>query len=315
MKKTLLTLALLACTIASQAQFVVSLHLNGLRPTTSTTTDLSTVYRKYNYDIEYPPENPSHPIYHFLGTTDSTVTSQDQYDADNYLALGGGLKIGYQVQRFQFGISGNFNWHYTYNDQDAARYISNNPNCDVTSLKGQAQLEDTMILDDYVGWFKEYYTAFTIAPYLRVELVQSGDIAIFLETNGFFTKINKPRHHDFLDWYYHEMHSTIDTTFEVNRSTISYGALLTPGLSWQVSPNCLVDLYFDCLALGYRYTKSTVVDVIDEYDYTAEPRVLARRTTITTTSEDTNLGFDLNAAPMARRNYATWVRVGFSYTF
>lgn len=312
MKKTLLTIALLACAVAGQAQFVVSLHLNGMRPTLNQTTDYSTLYRQYNYEIENTPTGIS---YRFIGFTDSTVTDQKQYDADNYLALGGGAKIGYQIQRLQFGVSGTFNWHYTNADQDAARYMAANPNCDVFPLKKQAQLTDTMILEQYTGWFKEQFTSFTIAPYVRYELLQAGDLALFLEANAFFSKVNKPKHHDYLDWYYREMHGTIDTTFDVDHSTMSYGVLVTPGLSWQLSPNCLLDLYFDVLSIGYRYTKETTVDVIDEYDYTASPRVLSRRTTITTTLEDTHLGFDLQAAPMANRNYATWVRVGFSYTF
>lgn len=315
MKKILLTIALITCAVAGQAQFVVSMHLNGIRPTYNQSTDYSTLYHQYNVEVEYPPNDPSHPIYHFNGYNDSVVTSQQQYDADKYIALGGGLKIGYQVQRLQFGISGNFNWHYTTADQDAARYLRANPNCDINVLKQQAGLPDTMILEQYTGWLKEYYTSFTIAPYVRFEMLQAGDIALFVEANGFFSKVNKPKHHDYLDWYHKEMHHSIDTTFDVDHSTISYGALVTPGLSWQLSPHCLVDLYFDFLAIGYRYTKETTVDVYDEYDYTATPRVLSRRTTVTTTVEDTHLGFDLQAAPMSNRNYHTWVRVGFSYTF
>ena len=294
-----------------QAQFVVSLHLTGSMPDVSSSSDISTNYRKYNYEAPTGPgELPT-----LTGITDSVVTSQLDLTPDKYLALGGGLKLGYQFQGIQFGISGSFNWYYTHNDQDAARYMAANPNCDINVLQNQARLTDTMILEQYTGWFKEYYTSFTIAPYVRYELVQAGDIALFLEANGFFTKINKPQHHDYLDWYYHEMHSTIDTSFTVDNATVSYGALVVPGLSWQLSPHCLVDLYFDCLALGYRYTKNTTVDVYDVYDYTSTPRVLSRRTTVTTLTEDSNIGFDLNAAPTASRNYSTWLRVGFSYTF
>ena len=311
MKKILLTLALLSCAATIQAQFVVSLNLTGSKPDLSSSSDISTHYRNYNYEA---PTGPGEPPT-LSGITDSVVNSQMDLMPDKYLALGGGLKLGYQIQGLQFGISGSFNWYYTHNDQDAARYMNNNINCDVRPLQIQAQNPDTVLLQEYTGWFKEYYTAFTIAPYVRYELVQAGDIALFLEANGFFTKINKPQHHDYLDWYYHEMHGTIDTSFTIENSTISYGALVVPGLSWQISPHCLVDLYFDCLALGYRYTKNTNVDVFDVYDYTSEPRVLSRRTTTTTVTEDTNIGFDLNAAPTASRNYSTWLRVGFSYTF
>ena len=314
MKKVFFTLALLISSVAAEAQFVVSLHLNGSKPSYSNTLDLSKDYRTYNYS--FITQGPGGVVVGpFTGFTDSIVNDQQQYESDTYYALGGGLKVGYQVQRFQFGVSGSFNFFHTHANQDAARYMTANPNCDVTVLQQQALNMDTMLLEDFEGWFNEYYTSFSVSPYVRCELVQAGDVALFAEVNGFFTKVNRPQHHDYLDWYHHEMHHTIDTTFAVDQTAMSYGALVTPGLSWQLSPNCLVDLYFDFLAVGYRYTKRVDVNVIDEYDYTASPRVLARRTTITTTSEDTNIGFDINAAPMSSRNYSTWVRVGFSYTF
>lgn len=312
MKKTLLTIALLALAATGQAQFVVSMYLNGTKPTASSTTDYSTLYRQYNYDIETTPSGVS---YTFTGFTDSTATDQELFDADKYIALGGGAKIGYQVQRLQFGISGTFNWYYTHFDQNAARYLSNNPDCDIWVLKNQAAFPDSAILENYVGWFKEYYTSWSVAPYIRYELVQTGDLALFIEANGFFAKVNEPQHHDYLDWTYREMHGTIDTSFAVRHSTTSYGVVVIPGFSWQLSPHCLVDLYFDCLALGYRKTRDITVTEKNEFDETAYPRILSRKTTTTTTIESTNLGFDLNAAPMANRNYATWVRVGFSYTF
>lgn len=325
MKKTLLTIALLACAFAGQAQFVVSLYLNGNKPTFAQTTDQSTLYRLYNYkEVNTPnPDGSVTTTFEFEGFSDSTISYQDKYATDDYIALGGGLKIGYQYQRLQFGLAGTFNWSYSTADQNPARYLSNNPYCDVETLWMQARIDslnimnhtDSMILEDYQGWYKEYCTSFTISPYVRYEVLQAGDLALFVEANGFFTKINKPKHYDYLDWTYKEMHSTIDTSLEINRSTISFGALVTPGLSWQINPHCLVDLYFDFLSLGYRKTIATSVQVIDEYDYVTTPRVLSRRTTVTTTSEDTHIGFDLQAAPMAARNYRTWVRVGFSYTF
>lgn len=307
--------------LPANAQFVVSLHLSGSLPSYSQTTDYSTLYRNYIYEEENipAPGGGVTPVYHFRGYHDSTATSQNTLISDDYYSIGAGLKLGYQIQRLQFGISGSFHYHHTSASQDATRYLANNPNCDVQSLQRQAQASllnpDTVILDNYQGSFSQYYTSFTIAPYFRYEIVQAGDIAIFLEANAFYSKTNKPRHHDFLDWYYYEMHSTIDTTFDIDHQTVSLGALITPGLSWQLSPNCLIDLYFDCLALGYRNTTQTTVTVFDEYDYTASPRVLSRRTTTTVIDKSSHLGFDLNAAPTAKNNYSSWLRVGFSYTF
>lgn len=318
MKKTVLLSLLILSSyflLPVRAQFVVGLYLNGSKPNYSSTMDMNTTYHRYNY--EYITQGPGgESVGPFVGYTDSLVANkQYEYEDDAFFSVGGGLKIGYQWQGIQFGVSGTFNYFHTHADQDAARYMAANPNCDVNVLKTQSRLTDTMILNDYEGWFDEHYTSFSVSPYVRFELIQSGDIALFAEINGFYTKINKPKHHDYLDWYHHEMHHTIDTNYIVDNTTTSYGALVTPGLSWQLTPNCLLDLYFDFLAMGYRYTKSIDINVVDEYDYTASPRVLARRTTTTTVAEDTNIGFDLNAAPMSARNYSTWVRVGFSYTF
>ena len=165
----------------------------------------------------------------------------------------------------------------------------------------------------HTGWYKQYRTSYTIAPYIRYELIQLGDLTFFAELNGYYTKVNNARHHDFLDWYYREMHNTIDTSFVIPESSVSMGAKITPGLSWQLSPHCNIDLYLDVLAFTFDYTVLSKRTVIDEYDYTTLPRVLARRTTIDATTTSTEMGFAVTGSPLV--NNRNWIRVGFNYTF
>ena len=314
MKKLLITIALLAGALGAQGQFVVSLHLNGSIPNSTVTNTISKITSDYHYTPDYSVTPPSYTLDSV--TRHSVPVDQMELKSDPYLMLGGGLKVGYQIQRLQFGVWGSFNWVYTHNDQDAKRYLTNNPHINIHSLTRQANNLDTAIVDGYQGWFKEHYTYFTVAPYMRVELIQAGDVALFIEANGFYTKVNKPEHHDYLDWTYKEMHWTIDTSFTIDNTVMSYGLMLTPGLSWQLSPHCLLDLYFDFLALSYRYTKQEIITVKDEYNRDKEPWVLDKRTTITDIVEETDLGFDLDGAPtMHSRIGNTWVHVGLAFTF
>ena len=87
----------------------------------------------------------------------------------------------------------------------------------------------------------------------------------------------------------------------------------TPGMSWQLSKHCSLDLYLDILAIAYDNTKTTDIVVDDLYDETASPRILARRTTTTTVTTTNEMGFNVKGSPLL--NNKNWVRVGFNYTF
>ena len=290
MKKVLFILAFISMAALANAQFVISAQLGGsyfngfsssesIHQTVSPDTGIDTV------------------IYGF----------GDTVHFDKPLALSGGIKIGYQTRKMQFGIAAIFSFSHLHAEQTAAEYYAANPNTEVVKPSIAVRYKD------YVGWYKQYRTSYTIAPYVRYELIQLGDVTFFAELNGYFTKVNNAKHHDFLDWYYREMHNTIDTSFTIPESSTSLGAKIVPGLCWQLSPHCSVDLYFDIMAFSFDYTTVYKRTIIDEYDYTTLPRVLARRTTIDATTTSTEMGFAVTGSPLlSNRN---WVRVGFNYTF
>ena len=286
MKKILFTIALLACFSAARAQFVVSLQLGGN-------------YYKGGVASESLYEGPN-PL------TGNDTIIRDNWDThyDTPLTLTAGFKFGYQYNKFQFGLAGSFSYYHVSGEQTQQTYLANNPNTiDI----------DARPVDSLIATFDDTRTGFSIAPYLRRDLIVLGDVTFFAELNAYFTKVNNGKHHDFLDWYKYEMHHTIDTSFEVPLSSVSLGLKITPGLSWHLAPSCYVDLYFDVLSFAFDRTIISQRTVIDEYDTTTEPRVLGRRTTIDVTSTTDQIGFALSGSPLLQSR--NWVRVGFNYTF
>ncbi len=287
MKKALFTLALVSIAALGHAQFVISAQLGG------------------NYSNGGSSFESIRQTINPLTGNDTIIYGDGSSVFDTPLSLTGGIKVGYQTRKMQFGIAGSFSFNHTKVEQTAADYVAANPNTEAIDTRHE--------YDSLVGWFKQYRTSFTIAPYIRYELIQLGDLTFFAELSGYYTKVNQARHHDFLDWYYREMHHTIDTSFIIPENSTSIGAKITPGLSWQLTPHCFIDLYLDVLAFTFDRTVLFKRTVIDEYDYTTLPRVLARRTTIDATTTSTEMGFGVTGSPLvSNRN---WVRVGFSYTF
>lgn len=280
MKKILLTLSLVALAAVSQAQFVASLQLGG---NTS----------KGSYTIAKETRNNDTII----------ITPEIQDTVGTPISLTGGFKFGYQFGRFQAGVTGSFTWNHYYSKQSVDEYAQINDDFDISKPK-----------DDFVGWYTQKYTAYTIAPYFRCDLINFGDVTLFAELDFYYTKVNNPHRRDFIDWYQYEMHSTIDTNYEVVINSVSLGAKIVPGMTWQLSGHCSVELYLDFMAFCYDRTTNNSITVVDEYDYTALPRILARRTTTTVDQVVTEMGFGVTGSPLLS-NDRNWVRVGFNYTF
>lgn len=290
MKRLFIIISLLAFTTVANAQFLVSANIGGYYSNGSSTADAT-----------------------FLGftptMTDTSYTIPTVFDTmDNMLNVTGGFKFGYQFGRLQIGISARISWSRANGGQTPDEFFVNNPSQYQYDVYAHYPEHDNP-----QGWFVQQQISYSIAPYARYELINFGDVAFFAELSGYFTKVNKPLRHDYVEWSNLEMHSTIDTTYNIEQDGHSFGASIIPGLSWQLSPHCYIDLYLDVLALTFDKTNLTTVTVKDEFDYTATPRVLARRTTTTYTTSSTDLGFGITGSPLlTNRN---WVRVGFNYTF
>lgn len=298
MKKTLLTLAFIALITTVNAQYVVSVQLGGSYSTGSMT----------------PTPTTHTGISRLTGADTIFFIPNDTITMANPLGLTGGFKFGYQVGRTQFGLSASFSWNHYKSDMspnDYYQYISgysDSPFFVVTPGR-------IPNIKDWTGWYKWQQSSFTIAPYLRYELIQMGDVAFFLELNGYYKRSFQAKRHDYVDFEWLEMRNTIDSTYRIPDSSTSLGVKLTPGLSWQLTPHCYVDLYLDVLAISYDKTTHNHVHTFEMWDVIAEPNVIARREEVSTSTTTTVLGFDFNGSTVHSPANRSWVRVGFNYTF
>ena len=292
MKKTLLIITLMALAATVNAQFVVSAQLGGSYSLGSTT--------------------PAATFYgHTPAGTDSIAPlPTDTLTHQNPLNLTVGFKFGYQTGRIQFGIAASYSFSRLRSDMYPNEF---NQNHIMPDYRNPLKPNNPNV--DYEGWYVQHQSSFMVAPYLRYEAIQVGDVAFFLELNGYYSRTFQPIRHDFADWYCFDMHHTIDTTYHVLDSAHAFGVKLIPGLSWQLSPNCYIDLYFDLLAISLDKTVQKITEINDEYIFTSGSPTLANRTIIRTTKSETNLGYMAKGiTPLCPANN-NWVRVGINYTF
>ncbi len=283
MKKFLTILsAVVALAGSARSQFVVSAHLGG-----------SYTKAGGSWALE-------HHTFDSLNTVFDTTAA---YSNPIPINLTGGLKFGYQVRRLQFGISGSFSWGQVDGNMTVYDYAKQN------------QAFDTNLYTNrFVGKYHQTMKSYSVAPYVRFECIQFGDVALFLELNGYYAAAFKPHRRDTVDWYYRDMHNTIDTSYDVEHTSNAFGAKLVPGMTWQLSPHCHVELYLDFLAFAFDRTIEKETTVVDEFDTFEEgTRRVSRRTTTTSTTTSDYMGFGITGTPLlTNRN---WVRVGFSFTF
>ena len=293
MKKIFLTLGLIALAATANAQFLVSAQLGG-----------SYAFGSTSPDATYTGLSP------LTGADTVYAVPTDTLTHDNPLYLTAGFKFGYQMGRLQVGLAASFSWSHLRCDMSPSQFNTNRIMPDhLNPLNPNAPNKE------YEGWYRQRRSSFTISPYLRYEVIQAGDVSFFLELSGYFTHTFQPVRHDFVDWYCYEMHNTIDTTYHILDSATSYGAKITPGLNWQLTPHCHVDLYLDVLAFTFDKTTHINTDILDEYIFTSGTPTLASRTTTTVTTKTTDIGFGVNGASLLGSTGRNWVRVGFSYTF
>lgn len=292
MKKIILTTALLALVVTAKAQFVVSAQLGGSYAMGATT-----------------PTATYHG--HTSSGADSIATiPTDTITHDNPLNLTGGIKLGYQTGRIQFGIAASYSFGRTRCDMKPDEF---NQNRILPDHENPLQPNNNNV--DYEGWYIQRRSSFTVAPYFRFEAIQMGDVAFFLELNAYYSKTFQPIRRDYADWYWGDMHNTIDTTYHIMDSSQSYGAKIIPGLSWQLSPNCYIDLYFDLMALSLDKTIQKIKETKDEYIFTSGSPTLAKRTITHTTRSDLHIGYIANGINSISPSDRNWVRIGINYTF
>ena len=287
MKKILLTISVLLLAHLANAQFVVSAQLGGAFSRGSSA-----------FESVYTGPSP-------VTGLDTVITDTGSHKFDKPISASIGLKFGYQMGKLQFGIAGMFAYSRISGNFSVEEFTRLHPTIEAVRVKPPH--------DSLVANYSQYQTAFSVSPYLRYELIQMRDLAFFAELNAYYSKTNYSHRHEFLDWYRLEMHHTIDTSYTIPESTVSIGAKITPGLSWQLSPKCCIDLYLDIIAFSFDKSVYTKTTVVEEYDYTTTPRVLSRVTTTDLTATTRQIGFGIAGSSLfSERN---WIRVGFNYTF
>jgi len=279
MKKIVLTLILAAFAFAANAQLVISANIGGSMTSGNVHTNT-----------------------HVTVVTDSTASfDTPMEDITSYTA---GVKVGYKFGKFQAGISGSYSATNITNQELDPSFIP---------------MVSTSLPQYFVttGQMSTKKSSFTVAPYFRYDVIQTGDVSLFVELSGFFTKVMNPL-------ITAEIHNlgpagfTFDTTFvDFPRpvTSTSFGVSVVPGLSWQLSKHCGIDLYMDFLALAYSATTTYRTDL--KYTFSFSNMVLAYETDLTSyTTKENHLGAAITGTPLLTELGANnWVRVGFNFTF
>lgn len=284
MKKILLSFALVAFAFSANAQFIVSANIGGsmFSGDTNIHTQISVVSNEESSTTVYP-------------VTTGTFTA--------------GLKLGYKFGKAQAGLAGSYNM-YTLDKQPLDPTI-------VPMISQQTSSWTS------TGEMKSHGASYTIAPYFRYDVITSGDIALFLELNIFYSVSTNP--------VVDECHvlNTLtasggyiqfpwDTTnVTVPRSSTSYGVQVTPGLSWQLSKHCGIDLYFDFLSFAYSHITTSRIDMKYNFKINGMGQVEGLTyTPTTTTTSTTSFSGGLTGTPLlTEQGVNNWVRVGFNFTF
>lgn len=285
MKKIILTLTLALFAITANAQLIISANIGG----GTTSGDMSTNYKV----VQGSPAEGS--------SADYTVP----VPLDKTTSLVGGLKIGYKFGRAQMGIAGSF-----YSNSLTTSEL------DATCLP---ILESSYYATK--GEMTVKTPSFKAGAYFRYDIIEAGDVSLFAELNIYYAQSMDPtisaqaKYYSttpLVQWEY-------DTaaTFRRPDKTTTLGVSVTPGMSWQLSKHCGIDLYFDVLSLAYTSTTR----IKDDYTFILTPLSGDKfeagiGQTTTTTTHTTEFGGMFTGTPLLTNlNEHNWVRVGFNFTF
>ena len=288
MKKIVLSLVLVCAALAANAQLVISANIGGNMSSGNVNT-----------------------FRHVTIVLDST--SNVDVPKESYTNFTGGLKIGYKFGKAQVGIAGSYNMYTIENQMLDPTIIP------IIGVYNGVNYGILGIIT--TGGMETKGSSFTVAPYFRYDIVKSGDVSIFAELDLFFSRSNNPTIHAWesnvnpaLNWTL-----DLDSTFSRPMVTTSLGVSVVPGLSWQLTNNCGIDLYLDFLSLAY--SRTTTVRMDNEYSFkmSAVGTVMQVQTNVVstvTTIEDTQFGGGLTGTPLLTElGKNNWVRVGFNFTF
>lgn len=282
MKRLFLSIVLVLCAFMAQSQIFVSLNAGGYISSGNTTT-----------------------------LTQITVTDDTTYSADvpnvGTTSFEGGFRFGYKTGKLMFGIGANYTMTTVKNQPLDPSLI---PICPETMwiTKGTMDTKSTTI---------------TVVPFFRYDIVKAGDISLFAELNAFYAMEQNPTvtaHQTYIKDGVPTPLRDFDTTFTQTRNATGFGARITPGLNWMLTPNVSIDLYLDFLSIAYAsYTRTS-----EYYQFTIKPTsigtdfVVSKEETLTTTVTEKNSDIDLGifgTPNWGSSNPGNFVRVGLNICF
>lgn len=276
MKKILATLVLVTFAFAANAQLFVSANIGGAMKSGNT-----------------------HTTTHVTIVTDSTVATDVPLDETKTFT--GGLRIGYKFGRIQAGIAGSYTMGTTV-FQTVDHSLMPIPTQDGYSFEGTTTTK---------------VTSFMVAPFIRYDIIQAGDVSLFAELHAFYSMQNDPEQEIHLAIKKgQETFISTDTNFISELHTTALGVQVIPGLSWQLSKHCSLDLYFDFLSLAYASstTESTTHNYSFKFSGVSDYAITDESTSMTVKSSSFEGG--LHGSPLLTQlGSSNWVRVGFNFTF
>lgn len=236
---------------------------------------------------------------HVTIVTDSSVTTN--VPLDDIKAFTGGLRVGYKFGRLQVGVAGAYNMNTSVFQQVDRSLMP------IPSQAGYS----------FTGTTTTKTTSFMVAPFIRYDVIQAGDVSLFAEVHAFYSKANDPEH----DIHLAVMKGTepffsTDSSFTSELNTTALGVQVIPGLTWQLNKYCSVDLYLDFLSLAYA--SSTTISTIHNYtfNFTGVNDYSITDQSITQTTKASSFEGGLHGTPLLTQlGSSNWVRVGFNFTF
>ena len=232
MKKIALTLALAIIAFAANAQIVISANIGG---------SMNSGSKLIQTDITGGQPYSGSQVINFPQET----------------TLSAGIKFGYKFGKFQVGLAGGYE-----------QISGTNLPLDPTIVPIMQNSIPTILT---TGYMNQKNSAITVAPYFRYDIIQAGDVSLFAELNVLYSKTLTPMcwaeiHDSNIAPGTYFVHDT-SGTFPHPINTTTLGASIVPGLSWQLSSHCGIDLYFDFLAIAYTKATTTRTDINHIFDF------------------------------------------------
>ena len=287
MKKIVLILTFAVFAFTANAQLIISANIGGSKTSSNCSTSAQVVV---GADSIIPP----------------VITPIEENSN-----FSGGLKIGYKFGKAQVGIAASYN-----------KYTTGIQSLDPTLIPILGVYEGvnygipTIIT---TGSMSTSVASITVAPYFRYDLLVAGDVAIFAELSAFYTMTKNP------EVTFTELNvgpagiplpSVTDSTISRPLNSTSLGVSVVPGLSWQLSNHCAIDLYLDFLSLAYRKTTTNKIDFAYTHRFVNGSELQTDHTETVTITNETVIGGGLTGTPLLTDlGKNNWVRVGFNFTF